>query len=179
MGKIPDDLWPRSRSPKGHRGQKGHFHEKSFNSPTLGSMMTRFKYMNKLETLYKSYTLKNHQRSFEVTRGQKVKNHEKSIIPPYKTAWPWNYSICISVWPSIYGMGQRSIRGHLRSQGSKGHFNENVNKSTIQRSMTMKLMHMHQLNTLYLWCGSKVNQRSFEVTGSKRSKNFKNFYFQT
>ena len=31
----------------------------------------------------------------------------------------------------------------------------------------MKLTHMHQLMTLYLRHGSKVNQRSFEVTGSK------------
>ena len=28
--------------------------------------------------------------SFEVTQGQKVKIHKKSIIPLYNTAWPWN-----------------------------------------------------------------------------------------
>ena len=42
----------------------------------------------------------------------------------------------------------------------------------------MKLIHMHQLETLYLWYGVKGHQRSFGVTGSKMlKKKLKEFLF--
>ena len=49
---------------------------------------------------------------------------------------------------------------------------QNVHNLTIKYGMTMLLIHMHELDTFYLWHESKVNQRSIEVKGVKRS--FKN-----
>ena len=69
--------WPQ-RSCRGHRGQKGQFHEKCFNSPTLGSRITWLMHINKLCILYKSYQSQVNQRSFGVTgvkkRGQITNN---------------------------------------------------------------------------------------------------------
>ena len=42
--------------------------------------------------------------------------------------------------------------------------------------MTMTLMHMHQLEPLYLFNGSNVNPESFGVTGVKRSFSLKMLY---
>ena len=69
--------WPQ-RSCRGHRGQKGHFDIKSFNSPILCSRITWLMHINQLCILYKSNQLHVNQRSFGVTgvkkRGQMTNN---------------------------------------------------------------------------------------------------------
>ena len=51
--------------------------------------------------------------------------------------------------------GQMSIWGHLGSLGSKGHFHLKCYNSSILQSMTIRLIHVHQLETLYLRYGVK------------------------
>ena len=50
---------------------------------------------------------------------------------------------------------------HLGSQGSKGHFQYKCYNSSMLNSMTIRLMHVHQLETLYLYYGSTVNMGLF------------------
>ena len=46
--------------------------------------------------------------------------------------------------------GQVSIWGQLGSLGSKGHFHLKCCNSSMLHSMTIRLIHVHQLETLYL-----------------------------
>ena len=62
---------------------------------------------------------------------------------------------------------QKIIRGHLGSQGSKGHFHQKCYFSYMLHGMVMWLIHIHQLDTLYYVMGSNVNLGSFGVTGVK------------
>ena len=85
-------IWPEwgQRSRRGHRGQKGQklknashptdYRVWSWNSCICMSLKFSTKVMG----------LEIQPGSFEVTQGQKVKIHKKSIIPLYNTAWPWN-----------------------------------------------------------------------------------------
>ena len=85
-------IWPEwsQRSRRGHRGQKGQklknashptdYRVWSWNSCICMSLKFSTKVMG----------LEIQPGSFEVTQGQKVKIHKKSIIPPYNKARPWN-----------------------------------------------------------------------------------------
>ena len=126
-------------------------------------------HIHQLEILYLVYRVKGQTEVIKGHRGQKAIFTKNCIIRPCNTAWPWNSYICITLWPAICDMGQRSIEGHIRSQGSKGHFGQKINISTIRHSMTMSLMHMHQPETFYLWYGSKVNHRSTCSVATKRN----------
>ena len=52
-----------------------------------------------------------------------------------------------------------SIWGHLGSLGSKGHFHLKCYNSSNLHSMTIRLIHVHQLLTLYLFDGVKYQSR--------------------
>ena len=45
--------------------------------------------------------------------------------------------------------------GHLGSQGSKGHFHLKCSNSSMLHSMTIRLIHVHQLETRYICHGVK------------------------
>ena len=62
----------------GHCGQKGHFHQKGIKSCRILSINAWLMHMHKLDPIYKSYVLKNHTGSFEVT-GSKGHFHQKGI----------------------------------------------------------------------------------------------------
>ena len=51
--------------------------------------------------------------------------------------------------------GQMSIWGHLGSLGSKAHFYYKCYNMSMLHSMTITLIHVHQLKTLYLRYGVK------------------------
>ena len=64
---------------------------------------------------------------------------------------------------------KKIIRGHLGSQGSKGHFTQNCYFFYRSHGMVLWLMHNHQLDTLYKINRFKIHPGSFGVTGVKRS----------
>ena len=67
--------------------------------------------------------------------------------------------------------GQMSISGHLGSQGSNLDFHkkcDNLLNASMLHSLTIRLTHVHQLETLYLCCGVIFNLRSFGVTGGQK-----------
>ena len=81
--------------------------------------------------------------------------------------------------PLYKGYGLKKISGVIWGhRGQKVIFTKKIiiRLYNIGRSLDM---HIHYLETLYPRMGSKVIQRSFEVTGSNMLKNFKNFYFKT
>ena len=53
--------------------------------------------------------------------------------------------------------GQMSIWGHLGSLRSKGHFQKKCYNSSMLHSMTIRLIHVHLLETLYLCYGVKCH----------------------
>ena len=78
------------RSRRGHRGQKcqklkNASHPTDYNVWTCDSCI-----LMSLTPSTKVMGIEIQQGSFEVTQGQKVKIHKKSVIPPYDTARPWN-----------------------------------------------------------------------------------------
>ena len=51
--------------------------------------------------------------------------------------------------------GHMSIWGHLGTLGSKGHFHYKCYNLSMLHSMTIGLIHVHQVETLYLCYGVK------------------------
>ena len=64
--------------------------------------------------------------------------------------------MCISSRPSTYIMWSNVNLGSL---GSKGHFHLKCYNSSNLHSMTIRLIHVHQLLTLYLSYGVKYQSR--------------------
>ena len=50
---------------------------------------------------------------------------------------------------------QRSNWGHLASEGSKSHFRQKCDIFFMSHSMAMKLIQVHKLEILQLFCGVK------------------------
>ena len=63
---------------------------------------------------------------------------------------------------------KKITRDHLGSQGSKVHFHQKFYNSSMLHIITIRLIHAHWLEALYLCYGSKVNLGLFGVTGVKR-----------
>ena len=62
--------------------------------------------------------------------------------------------------------GQKSIWGHLVSLGSKFLFHLKCYNSSMLNSMTIRLIHVDQLETLYLCYGVKCQSGDLMVTGA-------------
>ena len=85
-------VWPEwgQRSHRGHRGQKCQKRKNATSSTDYMVWSRDSCICMSLTPSTKVMGLEIQPGSFEVTQGQKVKNHKKSIISPYNTAWPWN-----------------------------------------------------------------------------------------
>ena len=90
--------WPvwGQRSRRGHRGQKGHFHKKCYFSFRLHRMTMGLMYIDQLDTLYKSYRIKNLSGVSWGHRGQKFIFTKIVISPSDYMVWSWDSCILIS-----------------------------------------------------------------------------------
>ena len=103
----------------GHRGQKGHFHQKCFNSYRLHGIVMWFVHMHQLDTLYQSNGSENSLGSFGVTGVKRSFSRKNAITRPLYIARPYDSNMYISLRPSTFVMG---LKVNLGWQGSKGHF---------------------------------------------------------
>ena len=111
--------------------------------------------------------------------GQILIFTKNSITPTANgRSWPNLVTITLTTTPTCH-VTQRSVKGHLRSQRSKVQIPLKRFNSAMFRAIFMKLMHGDPLMTLHQKYAHEVGQRSFEVTGSKKLKNFNDIYFQT
>ena len=82
--------------------------------------------------------------------------------------------MCISLRPSTLVMGSNVTLGSFGVTGSKGHFHSKCYNSLMLYSMTIRLIHVHQLETSYLCFG--VQCQSGVILGSLGSK--AHFYYK-
>ena len=116
--------WPvwGQRSRRGHRGQKGHFHQKCYFSFRLHRMTMGLMYIDQLDTLYKSYRIKNSSGVTWGHRGQKVIFTKNAISPPDYMVWSWDSYIFISWTPSTKVIGLKIYPGSVGVTGVKSSF---------------------------------------------------------
>ena len=101
---------------------RGRFHKKGIKSFRMRSMDAWLMHMHYLDPFYKSYYIKNSSVVTWGHRGQKVIFTKKAPSPTECVALMRDSCICISLTPSTKVIALKIIRGHLGSQGSKGHF---------------------------------------------------------
>ena len=153
-------VWPQ-RSCRGHWGQKGQKLKNATSSYRLQGMVTWLMDMHQLDPLYKSYHFKNSPGSFGVT-GVKRSFSLKMLYLVYVTWHDQKTHTCASVGnPLPILWGYISIWGHLGSLGSKGHFHWKCYNSSMLHSMTIRLIYVHYLETLYLFFGVKGQNVSY------------------
>ena len=81
-------------------------------------------------------------------RGQKG-NFTKTLLLQI-TGYGHVTHVHASAWPPLQKLSlYKIIQGHLGSLGSKGHFHQKCYFSYRLHGMVTRLMHMHQLETLY------------------------------
>ena len=90
--------WPvwGQRSRRGHRGQKGHFHQNCYFSFRLHGMAVWLMHIDQQDTLYKSYGSRNSPGVTWGHRGQKVIFTKNAISHSDYVVWPWDSCILIS-----------------------------------------------------------------------------------
>ena len=138
----------------GHWGQKVIFikrHQVLQNTQHWYVLM----HMHKVDPLYKSYGPKDSSRIIWGHRGQKVIFTKKASSLSEYVALTRDLRTCISLTPSTKVMVLKLIWGHLGSQGQKVIFTKKYYNSFVLHSMTLRLICLHQLETLYLCCGIK------------------------
>ena len=112
-------------------------------------------HMHKLDPLYKSYGPKNSSGVIWGHRGQKVIFTKKASSPTECVALMRDSCICISLTPSTKVITSKNCPGSFGVTGVKRSFHLKCYNSSILYRMTMRLMHVHQLETLYLSYGVK------------------------
>ena len=128
--------------------------------------------------LYRSNRSKNSSGVIWGHRGQKVHFTKIAISPTDYMVWSCDSCIFISQIPSTKTFGLKFTRGHLGSQGSKGHFHQKCYFSFRVHGMVMRLMHIDQLDTLYKSYRIKIHLGSLGVTGVKSSFSQKTLFLQ-
>ena len=124
--------------------------------------------------LYRSNRSKNSSGVIWGHRGQKGHFTKIAISPTDYMVWSCDSCIFISQIPSTKTFGLKFTRGHLGSQGSKGHFHQKCYFSFRVHGMVMRLLHIDQLDTLYKSYRIKIHLGSLGVTGVKSSFSQKN-----
>ena len=147
--------WWGQRSGWGHFGQKGHFHQKGIKSFKILSIDAWLMHMHKLDLLYKSYGPKNSSGVIWGHRGQKVIFTKKASSPSEYVAFTRDLRTCISLTPSTKVMVLKINPGSFGVTGVKRSFSLKCYNSSMLHSMTIRLIRLHQLETLYLCCGVK------------------------
>ena len=99
-------------------------------------------------------------------RGQKG-HFTKNATPTDYRVWSRDSCTCITFTPSTKVITLKIIRGHLGSLESKGHFYQKCYNSSMLHSMTIRLIHVDQLEILYLCYGVKCQSGVFGSLGSK------------
>ena len=121
----------------------------------LHSMTIRLIHVHQLNILYLCCGLYFNLGSFGVT-GVKRSFSLKMLLFVHVTQHEHKThtsSSALDPLPMLWG--QMSIWGHLGSQGSRGHFHSKCYNSSMLHSMTIWLIHVHQLETLFLCYGVK------------------------
>ena len=96
------------------------------------------------------------QRSRRGHRGQKGQKFKNATPPTDYRVWSRDSCICISLTPSTKVMGLKNHTGSLGVTGVKRSFSlKMLQSSFILHSMTIRLIHVHQLEPLYLCYGVK------------------------
>ena len=117
--------------------------------------------------LYRSNRSKNSSGVIWGHWGQKGHFTKIVISPTDYMVWSCDSCIFISQIPSTKTFGLKSTRGHLGSQGSKGHFHQKCFFSFWVHGMVMRPMHIDQLNTLYKSYRIKIHLGHLGLQGSK------------
>ena len=100
LQKLSTD-WPQM-SFRGHRGQKGHFHEKCFNSPKLCSRITWLTHINTALYSLQKLSMKGQSEVIWGYRGQKTRSNYKQLQMTKVTVsmcWCWANIHKCPRWP--------------------------------------------------------------------------------
>ena len=116
----------------------------------LHSMIIRLIHVHQLETLYICYGVKCQSGVMWGHWGQKVILTQNAIIRKCYTGWPLDSDMCISLRSSTYVIGSSVNLGSIGVTGVKRSFSLKCCNSSMLHSMTIRLIHEHQLETLYL-----------------------------
>ena len=100
-----------------------------------------------------------------VTGVKKVIFTKNVIFPSYYMVWSWDYAHSSVRYHLQKLWVLKFTRGHLGSQGSKGHFHQKCYFIFGLHGVVMWLMIIHQLDLLYTSYGLKIHPGSFGVTG--------------
>ena len=84
-----------TRGHLGSQGSKGHFHQKCYFSFRVHGMVMRLMHIDQLDTLYKSYRIKNSSWVTWGHRGQKVIFTKNAISPTDYMVWTCDSCIFI------------------------------------------------------------------------------------
>ena len=118
-------------------------------------MTIRLIHLHQLVILNLSYGVKYQSGVIWGHWGQKV-IFTKNVSTPFNyVALTHDLYICYNLTPLPNLLVYKITRGHLGSLGSKGHFHWKCYNLSMSHCMTIRLIHFHQLNTLYLYCGVK------------------------
>ena len=153
----------------GSLGSKGHFHYKCYNSSKLHSMTITLIHVHQLETVYLCYAVKCQSGVIWGHWGQKVIVTKNALTRPCYITWSYYSHMCISLRPSTLVMGSNVTLGSFGVTGSKGYLHSKCYNSLMLYSMTIRLIHVHQLETSYLCFGVKCQSGVIWVTGLKSS----------
>ena len=157
------------RSCRGHRGQKGHFHQKCYFSYRLLGMVLWLTHIHQLNTPYKSYQLKFRFGVIWGHRGQKVIFTKNDISTDYIV---WSCDSCIFIYisliPSIYIVRLKVNLGSFGgNRGQKVIFTKNAITCSYYIAWPQNWYMCISLRPFTYFVGSKVNLGSFGSQGLK------------
>ena len=121
----------------------------------LHSMTIRLIHVDQLETFYPCSGVKCQPGVIWGHRGQKVIFTKNALIRPCYMAWPLISYMFISLRHCTYVMGSNVNLGSFGVTVVKRSFSLKNYSSSMLHSMTIRLIHVHQLQTIYLCCGVK------------------------
>ena len=139
----------------GSLGSKGHFHLTGIKSYKILSIDACLMHMHKFDPLYKSYDPKNASGVIWGHRGQKIIFNKKASSLSKNVALMSGLRTCISLTPSTKVIVLKINPGSFGVTGVKRSFSLKCYNSSVLHSMTIRLICLHQLETLYLCCGVK------------------------
>ena len=122
-------------------------------------MTIRLIHVHQLVTLYLSYGDKYQSVVIWGHWGQKVIFTKNAITHPCYITWPWVSYTCISLRVFTYVIGWNVNLGSFGVTGVKSSFSINCYNSSMLHSMTIRLVHVHHLETFYLCYGVKCHSR--------------------